>query len=270
MSYIYFIQADSGPIKIGYSAQKYVKNRLIALQTCNYEKLTLLCTMSGTKDTERELHEQFKDFLIRGEWFQSNEKLLELIHTLPYLGITSEWDTCGNKHSRWAGENVPKQLKYDRIKRKFTLGPCIKCRKQGHDYHFVDGNRDNLSSENIVSYCRSCTMKEDGRSDNLKKLSKQLSEKRTLNKKTICDNCKISCSNIRRGRCKNCYRYFISNDCERPIDKLDENRLLKTGPRPKDPQKCINCPKMEIIRLKSGKCHACDTFFRRNKCDRKL
>lgn len=270
ISYIYFIQAgNNGPIKIGYSAKKYIKDRLITLQTGNHEKLVLLCTIPGTKNTEKELHKKFKEFWIRGEWFHVNTVLSELISSLPYLGITSEWDNKGPNHVRWI-QDASDHLKQDRVRRKFTLGTCINCGRPGNDYYFKDGNNDNLSSDNITYRCRRCTMQADGRLENLKQASKKSAQIRKEKRKTHCDNCDIKCDQIRRGRCKNCYRYFIENDIERPIENLDENKLLKRGPKPKAPQNCINCNKLEIIRIKSGKCHACYEFFRRNGVNRQL
>jgi hypothetical protein len=77
---IYFIQAASGPIKIG-TTKKRAQRRLEELQIANHETLTLLATIPGDQQTEVKLHEQFKHLLIRGEWFRPGEDLLSYITT---------------------------------------------------------------------------------------------------------------------------------------------------------------------------------------------
>ena len=74
---IYFIQSESGPIKIGYS--RSATQKLANLQICNLERLTLLGTVSGGRDKEADLHERFADLALGGEWFKANKDLLDYI-----------------------------------------------------------------------------------------------------------------------------------------------------------------------------------------------
>ncbi len=75
---IYFIQAESGYIKIGFTSRDPAA-RLKALQTSSAQKLTLLGVMPGTQKKEKSLHLQFKDFAILGEWFMPSQQIIEFI-----------------------------------------------------------------------------------------------------------------------------------------------------------------------------------------------
>jgi T5orf172 domain len=74
---LYFIQAASGPIKIGFTT-KTPEGRLAELQAGNHEELKLLGVRLGTKAEEAALHEQFRHLKIRGEWFQPAPELLSI------------------------------------------------------------------------------------------------------------------------------------------------------------------------------------------------
>lgn len=76
--FVYYIQADSGPIKIGHAADPTL--RIGDLQVGSWDALTLLAAhQEGEPMTERELHKKFSDDWIRGEWFQNSDCLLEHI-----------------------------------------------------------------------------------------------------------------------------------------------------------------------------------------------
>ena len=76
--YTYFVQDESGNIKIGKSINP--KSRLIEFQVGNASKLTLLFYDFG--DREKKLHKKFNFFRIRNsEWFRPNEKLTQLINS---------------------------------------------------------------------------------------------------------------------------------------------------------------------------------------------
>ena len=259
--YIYFIKAGiDGPIKIGHSKCNNVKERLIACQIGNHLTLKLLCTMDGTRKDEKRLHAQFAKYNIRGEWFYPNDELLKLINSLPQLNIVSSLDNKKNKHPRW--HNAPtKTLQAIRKKREFTLGPCFVCGRKGHDYHFLDGDKNNFDKDNITSSCRRCTMIRDGR---LKKL-KQASRKIKRHKKTTCSNCNRKCAQIRLNRCRGCYDYIKRHNKERPIEMLDKNGYMKKGRKPKVIKPCIVCTKTKTIQLLSGECHACYERERRKQ-----
>lgn len=88
---IYFIQAESGPIKIGYTDNDDIVSRLTALQIGNHEELVCIGIREGTPRLERSLHEHFRYVHKRGEWFYPVRELLTYIerrcnkHRLPFL-----------------------------------------------------------------------------------------------------------------------------------------------------------------------------------------
>lgn len=78
---LYFVQAASGPIKIGFTRKQPI-GRLKELQVGNHEDLTLLLSVPGTMEQERQLHEELKPYLIRREWFQPAPEVLCVIEDL--------------------------------------------------------------------------------------------------------------------------------------------------------------------------------------------
>jgi len=71
-AFVYIIQAESGPVKIGMTTN--CEQRLSDLQVANYELLTLLfrieCESVGqATEIEQSLHERYQSQRIRGEWF---------------------------------------------------------------------------------------------------------------------------------------------------------------------------------------------------------
>jgi Meiotically up-regulated gene 113 len=88
MRVIYFIQAGRyGPVKIGIS--KNPRKRLRALQVPNPKPLTLLGVMEGDSDTEKEVHREFRNSRIRGEWFSISPELLRFIDSECDPGLLS-------------------------------------------------------------------------------------------------------------------------------------------------------------------------------------
>lgn len=78
---VYFIQAsDSGYIKIGWSTD--VAARVESLQMGFPEKLQLLLAFKGTRAMEKQLHEKFVSYRVRGEWFRPEPLLLKGIEML--------------------------------------------------------------------------------------------------------------------------------------------------------------------------------------------
>jgi len=78
MGHVYFVQeVESGAIKIGWSSN--LRKRVLALQAYSPNKLKLLAAFEGTLDTEKKVHESFKEYRIRGEWFRPEKELLDLI-----------------------------------------------------------------------------------------------------------------------------------------------------------------------------------------------
>lgn len=75
---LYFIlEAQSNSIKIGVS--KDVEKRLSQLQTSNAFPLLLIGRMQNRIDLEKNLHEKFKKYRLKGEWFSTNVSLIEYI-----------------------------------------------------------------------------------------------------------------------------------------------------------------------------------------------
>ena len=83
---IYFAQLPTGAIKIGFSDD--VESRLIQLKQHYRHPLSLLCTMEGGRETEREIHDRFGHLRIahhrEKEQFRPGADLLEFIG-LPLL-----------------------------------------------------------------------------------------------------------------------------------------------------------------------------------------
>jgi hypothetical protein len=74
---VYFIQAESGPIKIGMARSPV--SRLRVLQTAHFDTLVILATVPGNEAIERRLHGMFREDHIRGEWFRASEVLMQYI-----------------------------------------------------------------------------------------------------------------------------------------------------------------------------------------------
>lgn len=78
---IYFFQGEcGGPIKIGYSLSP--RQRLKELQTGYPDLLKVLAIIRGTEKDEKEMHERFAKFRLRGEWFRPDAELLAEISAL--------------------------------------------------------------------------------------------------------------------------------------------------------------------------------------------
>lgn len=80
-NWIYFLQAESGPVKIGIARSP--KDRLRQVQTHTHEEVRLIGVMPGNFKIERELHKRFRAFHIRGEWFNFSEEIQKLIAENP-------------------------------------------------------------------------------------------------------------------------------------------------------------------------------------------
>jgi hypothetical protein len=77
---VYFIGAQSGPIKIGIAVNP--KARLSGLQTSHHERLELLATCGGGMGQEKRYHYQFKEHRLSGEWFARAPEILAEIDRL--------------------------------------------------------------------------------------------------------------------------------------------------------------------------------------------
>ena len=77
---IYFVQqGKAGPIKIGYTGQDDVKQRMSTLQTASSETLHLLGIADGDQKKEKFLHQLFDLYKLRGEWFEPKPRVLMFI-----------------------------------------------------------------------------------------------------------------------------------------------------------------------------------------------
>lgn len=76
----YFIGADTGPIKIGYSV--CVQSRLSAMQSGSPMVLRVLATAPGGPAREAAYHQQFRDSRLHGEWFERTPDILAEIERL--------------------------------------------------------------------------------------------------------------------------------------------------------------------------------------------
>ena len=77
---VYFIQdVEQGYIKIGQSEEP--EKRLRQLQTGNPNELRLLWVDHQGDYIEAELHREFREHRVSGEWFQPSDELLERIKT---------------------------------------------------------------------------------------------------------------------------------------------------------------------------------------------
>ena len=81
--FVYFVQAgDSGPIKIGIAWN--ISARLYALQSAAHEELHLIGDIhcrdrEAALALESKLHQQFKNFHIRGEWFRAASEVFAAV-----------------------------------------------------------------------------------------------------------------------------------------------------------------------------------------------
>ncbi len=80
---IYFVQAALiGRIKIGYCRRGGLDKRIATLQTASPVPLTLLATVSGTREREAALHARFAECRAHGEWFDPALRLVSFIARL--------------------------------------------------------------------------------------------------------------------------------------------------------------------------------------------
>jgi hypothetical protein len=104
--HLYFIQAETGQIKIGRAANP--EKRLCQLKSGCFVRLTLLGRLEGRGYEEKVWHSAFQDDRLAGEWFADTRELKEAIrlallgkpwwdHLTPPLGFPlsddeNEWD----------------------------------------------------------------------------------------------------------------------------------------------------------------------------------
>jgi hypothetical protein len=85
---VYFIQADGGAVKIGFTA-KSAEGRLRSLQTGTPGSLRLLGWIKASESFERHLHARFWGWHLRGEWFEPTRGLLNFIKRTAHSGASA-------------------------------------------------------------------------------------------------------------------------------------------------------------------------------------
>lgn len=113
---IYFIESESGHIKIGHTDVD-VKERLKAIQTCCPFKLKLLKTIDGNYKKEKEIHKLFKYCRFRGEWFHKKVGLIKFIHCCQQISWKKELTKNRKINCSPYGGMVIKQKKLSRLMR---------------------------------------------------------------------------------------------------------------------------------------------------------
>ena len=86
IGFVYFVQQGTqGSIKIGWA--KNPERRLKALQTSHPCELRIIGIIPGTRVEERALHAHFARARLKGEWFNRNKVLSEVMEMLMDIGI---------------------------------------------------------------------------------------------------------------------------------------------------------------------------------------
>lgn len=78
--FIYFVQAENGPIKIGVASN--LEKRIGNLRGSSPVKLTLLFATHGGATAEANLHHRFREHRLHGEWFAPHPDILAEIERL--------------------------------------------------------------------------------------------------------------------------------------------------------------------------------------------
>lgn len=115
-TYVYFIQATSGPIKIGFSARP--KRRLMELQTMHFETLTLRGVLAGSLLDEQRMHHQLQASRIRGEWYRPTVDVLARMNTAHPLPP----DTRSRRSPRLPSPEAEELASIERAARRNTGG----------------------------------------------------------------------------------------------------------------------------------------------------
>jgi hypothetical protein len=107
-TYIYFIQMETGPIKIGRARNPY--KRLEALQVGLPYTLELLYFFPGGAKSERAIQQSFHDEHIRGEWFWPVAPVFRMIEEAKRTDAKSGW-----KMEDWNPQRDFKDNRLDKV-----------------------------------------------------------------------------------------------------------------------------------------------------------
>jgi len=144
---VYFIQSKTGLVKIGMSGQVETRRRVLQAE---YHETEVLLAIIPDAEHDRPYHTQFRNYRVRGEWFQPAPELTAFIEALPKscdcgddcFGLTkhrnAEWKPC-----------IPKPPLKRPSPRPSEEPPWWR--------EFVDANRGNaLWFEDAILKCTSC------------------------------------------------------------------------------------------------------------------
>lgn len=120
---------------------------------------------------------------------------------------TRKW---GEDHHAWKGDNARRETKHKRARRRYLLGPCEQCDKQGTERHHKDNDPGNNTKENVMIVCRRCHMIIDGR---LAALPARYVK--PIEPPKPCLVCHQLSKPLRRGKCHACNEYYRRNHIER-------------------------------------------------------
>jgi hypothetical protein len=79
---VYFVQqvgAVDAPVKIGTTRTRLLRQRLGAIQNGSPVKLEIVAAMLGDRQREQQLHREFAEHRLHGEWFAMNPALRALL-----------------------------------------------------------------------------------------------------------------------------------------------------------------------------------------------
>lgn len=117
--WVYFIAChETGRIKIGFTKGDPIK-RVRALQTGCSTELGLIAQHPGTPETERLLHERFKERRLHREWFQISDELrayiIDALWAMSEFALRqgqklSPWMVIGLEYSIERLETLPESL----------------------------------------------------------------------------------------------------------------------------------------------------------------
>ena len=145
-------------------------------------------------------------------------------HNLKGQNNAHKYGFIGEQHPEWKGDAAQANTKRNRAQRRYPLGPCEDCGKQGIDRHHKDEDTGNNVPENIAILCRRCHMQRDGR---LARLGHQIHLDRQPPQP--CRICGRNYKPLRKGRCGACDMYW------RRAGKEWNTSVLKSKPRQEGP-----------------------------------
>jgi len=82
-NYLYIIQCKNDYYKIGYTSD--IKGRMASMKTSNPFRLRLIYSvkMALAEELEKDLHREYSQYNIRGEWFKlTHTQVLELVKSI--------------------------------------------------------------------------------------------------------------------------------------------------------------------------------------------